>query len=455
MDIATIRRDARSVIHDFVAVGVGPFNLGLACLTEPIADLNGLFLDRNEGFCWHPGMLLDDATLQTPFMGDLVTLADPTSRFSFLNYVKGQGRIYAFYIKENFFLMRNEFNQYCQWAAEQLPNVRFDRAVERVDYDRARRLYVVKAVDTRSGETEEHLARRLVIGVGSQPVIPECCRPVEAHATHAASYLADKASLLEKRSITVVGSGQSAAEIYYDLLKESEGRGFKLNWVTRSPRFFPLELTKLTLEMTSPDYADYFHELPSGQRDRLIAEQKNLYKGINASLINDIYDLLYNRSLVGEVDTALHTNTELVACSYDEAAGTFRLGLAQTEQGEPFSLDTEALVLGTGYAPRIPDFLEPIRDRIRWDEKGRFAVRRNYSIDVAGGEIFVQNAELHTHGFVAPDLGMASYRNACIIRAMTGREVYPIEKRVAFQRFGAPKQAARRAPAQRRAAAGA
>lgn len=450
MDVARIGPDARTTVHDFVGVGVGPFNLGLACLTEPVADLDGLFLDRNEGFCWHPGMLLDDATLQTPFMGDLVTLADPTSRFSFLNYVKTQGRIYAFYIKENFFLMRNEFNHYCRWAAEQLPNVRFDRAVEHVDYDRARRLYVVRSVDTRTGVVEEALARRLVVGVGTEPSIPDCCRPVEARVTHASSYLADKAQLMEKRSITVVGSGQSAAEIYYDLLKESEGRGYRLNWVTRSPRFFPLELTKLTLEMTSPDYADYFHDLPAGRRDRLITEQKNLYKGINASLINDIYDLLYNRSLVGEVDTALHTNTELVACHYDEAAGLFRLGLAQVEQEAPFSLETEALVLGTGYAPRVPAFLEPVRDRIRWDEKGRFAVRRNYSIDVAGGEIFVQNAELHTHGFVAPDLGMASYRNACIIRAMTGREVYPIEKRVAFQRFGAPK----REPARRRMGAG-
>ena len=38
--------------------------------------------------------------------------------------------------------------------------------------------------------------------------------------------------------------------------------GYRLNWVTRSPRFFPLEYTKLTLEMTSPEYVDYFHALP-------------------------------------------------------------------------------------------------------------------------------------------------------------------------------------------------
>jgi lysine N6-hydroxylase len=444
MDAGVGTGGAQSRIYDFVAVGVGPFNLGLACLTEPIDGLEGLFLDRNEQFCWHPGMLLDDATLQTPFIGDLVTLADPTNRFSFLNYVKQQGRIYSFYIKEDFFLMRHEFNQYCQWAADQLPNVVFDRLVERIDYDRASRCYVVAALCTRSGARFESRARRLVIGVGTQPFLPACCRPVERHVTHTASYLADKAALRDKRSITVVGSGQSAAEIYYDLLKDSERHGYTLNWVTRSQRFFPLELTKLTLEMTSPDYADYFHDLPAPKRDALIRQQKNLYKGINASLINDIYDLLYNKSLVGDVATTLHTNTELASCAHDEATGRFRLGLRHLEQGETFTLETDALVLGTGYEQRMPAFIEPIRDRIRWDERGRFAVRRNYSIDVAGDGIFVQNAELHTHGFVAPDLGMAAYRNACIIRAMTGREVYPIEKRVAFQRFGAPKATARR-----------
>ena len=38
----------QNTTYDFIAVGVGPFNLGLACLTQPIKDLNGLFFDKNE-----------------------------------------------------------------------------------------------------------------------------------------------------------------------------------------------------------------------------------------------------------------------------------------------------------------------------------------------------------------------------------------------------------------------
>ena len=93
-------------IYDLIGVGIGPFNLGLAALSEPITGFDTLFLDMADGFNWHPGMLLDHATMQTSFIADLVTLANPTSPYSFLNFAKQSGRLYAFYIKEDFFLLR-------------------------------------------------------------------------------------------------------------------------------------------------------------------------------------------------------------------------------------------------------------------------------------------------------------------------------------------------------------
>ena len=49
--------------HDFIAVGLGPYNLGLACLTAPIDDLDGLFLEARPDVSWHPGMMLDGTRL--------------------------------------------------------------------------------------------------------------------------------------------------------------------------------------------------------------------------------------------------------------------------------------------------------------------------------------------------------------------------------------------------------
>ncbi|MEQ6289212.1 lysine N(6)-hydroxylase/L-ornithine N(5)-oxygenase family protein [Vogesella sp. GCM10023246] len=430
-----------SKIHDFVAIGIGPFNLGLACLSAPLADLDGVFLDKADGFNWHPGMLLDSATLQTPFLADLVTLADPTSRFSFLNYLKTSGRIYGFYIKEDFFMMRHEYNQYCQWVTSQLSSLRWQRYVEKVEYVDG--VYLVHGVNTKSGAREQYRGRHLVLGTGTVPYLPACCHAVADRVGHSASYLTDKAELQRQRSITVVGSGQSAAEIYYDLLQDIDRFGYRLNWLTRSPRFFPLEYSKLTLEMTSPEYIDYFHRLPLSKRDKLMQQQKGLYKGINIALINAIYDLLYNKRLQGEVDTRLLTNTALTACRYDEDAGQYRLALHQVEQDAHFELTTEALVLATGYSYREPAFLQPIASRIKRDARGRFDVGRNYSVDHAGSEIFVQNAELHSHGLVTPDLGMACYRNSWLIRTMTGVEHYPVERQIAFQQFAVPEAAPR------------
>ena len=426
-----------SRLHDFVAIGIGPFNLGLACLTAPIAGLDGVFLDRRAGFDWHPGMMLEDATLQTPFLADLVTLADPTSRFSFLNYLKSQGRIYSFYIRENFFLLRREYNQYCQWAATQLPNLHFGHEVTRVEYDAAQECYRVHG--RHAGGEFVHAGRHLVLGTGSTPWLPECCRPLGAPVSHSSSYLQDKPRLQAQRSITVVGSGQSAAEIYRDLLQDLEPHGYALHWITRSPRFFPLEYTKLTLEMTSPEYIDYFHALPSDRRDALIAQQASLYKGINGSMINEIFDLLYRKRLLGPLDTELVTNTELRACHRRDDGG-LQLELYQREQGRRYTHLTDALVLATGYQARAPEFLAPIAGRIRRDERGRFGVDRHYGVS-DDGRIFVQNAELHTHGLASPDLGMGCYRNASIIARMLGYEHYPVERRIAFQHFGVPEHA--------------
>ncbi|RLV50291.1 alcaligin biosynthesis protein [Nocardioides mangrovicus] len=421
-------------VHDFVAVGLGPFNLGLACLTAPVAGLDGVFLEAEDDFSWHPGMLLPEATLQVPFLADLVTMADPTSPYSFLAYLKDRGRLYPFYIRESFYPLRSEYDDYCRWATRRLRSVEFDRRVEEVTHTGDH--YVVHSRDPRTGAAYEHHARRLVVGTGTPAYVPPALAGLPGPAVHSGDYLHCRDGLRTCESITVVGSGQSAAEIFADLLDGIEDGGYALRWVTRSPRFFPLEYTKLTLEMTSPEYAGYFHGLPRERRDALLASQRQLYKGISGDLVDSIFDRLYATHLRAEVDTQLLTNVEVTDATWD---GTrYRLALHHQETGDRGDLDTEGLVLATGYRPELPGFLEPVHDRIRWDDLGRPDVGEGYAIDHHQKEIYVQNGEVHSHGFTAPDLGMGAYRNSVIIRELTGEEVYPVERRIAFQEFGLP-----------------
>ena len=432
----TTSTSASTTVHDLVGIGIGPFNLGLACLTDPVADVDAVFLDRADGFAWHHGMMLDDATIQVPFLADLVTMADPTSPFSFLAWLKETGRLYPFFIREDFHPLRTEYDAYCRWAADRLDTLRWGRRVVAVEHDAGTDLFTVHA-ETTTGP-ERYLARHVVLGIGTEPAVPDALRDLDGPVVHSAGYLPARDDLRSADSIAVVGSGQSAAEVYRDLLEGIRDGGYRLDWITRSPRFFPMEDTKLTLEMTSPEYTDHFHALPREVRDRLGREQRGLYKGISADLVDEVYDTLYRISVRGPVPTTLRTDTSVVAADWVPDRDRFRLTLRHGQLGTEVEHEVARLVLATGYRPRTPDFLAPVEHVVARDDRGRFAVARDLHVDTLGGRIWVQNAEEHTHGLTAPDLGMGAWRNASIIRSVTGRAVYGLEERIAFQEFGLP-----------------
>ncbi|MFD2024833.1 lysine N(6)-hydroxylase/L-ornithine N(5)-oxygenase family protein [Promicromonospora aerolata] len=433
--------------YDLLCVGIGPFGLGLAALAEPLDDVDAVFLDQRDGFSWHAGMLIEGTTLQVPFLADLVTMADPTSPYSFLAWLKATGRLYQFYIRESFYPLRAEYDAYCRWVAEQLPALRWARRVTgvvRVADPGAPGGYLFEVTAETPGGVEKYCAKHLVLGTGTQPRLPAPLDGLDGAGpvVHTSDYLPRRQELAAAGSVTVVGSGQSAAEVYRDLLDGcGTGAGeHRLDWVTRSPRFFPMEYTKLTLEMTSPEYTDHYVALPAEVRDVLGREQRNLYKGISADLVDDIYDTLYRRSALGaEVPTTLLSDTEVVAARFDaygaDGAGEYVLSLRHAQTGTTAEHRTRALVAATGYAAAVPEFLAP--GLVNLDHRGRYAVTRGYTVD-DDRRIHVVGGEEHTHGVTAPDLGFGPWRSSVILADITGRRPYTTERRIAFQQFGLP-----------------
>lgn len=424
-------------IYDLIGVGIGPFNLGMAALAHDIDKISTLFVDKQEQFNWHPGLMLDEATLQVPFMADLVTMADPCSRFSFLNYLKQNNRLYKFYIREDFFVLRKEYNKYCQWVISQLNNCRFGSEVVQIVYDEDHKVYKILLKDIVSGDIRPYYARRLVFGTGTQPYVPAFAKVHNpSDVCHTSEYLQYKSDFENRSSISIVGSGQSAAEIFYDLL-QSNREGLELNWFTRADRFYPMEYSKLTLELTSPEYVDHFYGLPSQKRASVLKEQNPLYKGINYDLINAIYDRLYQMSVDNStLPVRMQPCSELVSMS-TTSDKRILLHFNHTQMERGYAIATDAVILATGYKAVLPSFVEGIKDRISWLDSKQFNVSRDYSIDSGRGELFVQNAELPTHGFVTPDLGMGAYRNSVILNKILGYEHYLVEKSIAFQSFSA------------------
>ena len=431
--------DQESVL-DVVAIGCGPFNLGLAALASTLPELDLVAFEAQPELRWHPGLMFEDATFQLSFLADLVTLVDPTHPLSFLAYLRDVDRMYPFFIRERFHPSRREYEDYLRWVAGKLPSVRFGHRVEDVRWDGDRCRFVVQ-VSGPSGRTRV-LARDLVIGIGTEPHLPEALAGLPRNkCVHSGHYLHEHAQVTKARHVTVVGSGQSAAECALDALRRNLDGGAPLSWITRTRSFAPLDYTKLVLEMTTPAYVRYFHGLPQDTKDRLVREQWQHYKGISVETLEAIHDTLYQRELrTGLTPVELRSGVTVERARLD-GSGDVILRCRHRDTDVTFEHRTSLVVAATGYRERKPSFLAPLEPRVLRDEQARYQVRLDYSIELdpaITGRIFVANAELHTHGVATPDLGMCAFRNATILNTITGREVHRLPQRTAFSSFALP-----------------
>jgi lysine N6-hydroxylase len=425
---------------DVIAVGCGPFNLGLAALASGL-DLRLAVLEARPELRWHPGLMFDDAVLQLSFLADLVTLVDPSHPLSFLAFLQAMDRLYPFFIREQFHPSRREYEEYLRWVVTRLDSIRFSQRVEAVRWDVDQRRFVVEFTGA-NGSRSCLRCRDLVLGIGTEPCVPEGLAELSPRRLlHSADYLERSRDVDAADTVTVVGSGQSAAEVVVDLLRRNLQRGPALTWITRTRAFAPLDYTKLVLEMTTPAYVRYFHALPQATKDRLNAEQWQHYKGISAETLAEIYRLLYDRELASGLKPVELRCGVAVEPPGLEGDGRALLSCRHLDTGARFRHSTSLVVAATGYRERLPEFLAPIEPFIRRDERGRYRVRLNYSVELdpaLSGRIFVANAELHSHGAATPDLGVSAYRNASILNTILAAEVYRLPVRTAFTSFGAP-----------------
>lgn len=455
---------------DLAGVGIGPANLSLAALAHPVPGLRTAFHDQRPSFHWHPGLLIEGTTLQVPFLADLVTLADPTSPFSFLSYLAHRQRLYPFYFAERLHPLRTEYDAYCRWVSGRLPSLRFGHRVEAVRWDAADGLFVLDVTRTgaapgpgpdAAGEPRPApcrvRARNVVLGVGTAPHVPEALRgqadDPSVPVVHSSDYLRHRDRLLAAGHVTVVGSGQSGAEVFLDLLRHRPAGAERLHWLARSPAFAPMEYSKLGLEHFTPDYTRYFHALPEPVRDALPGRQWQLYKAVDHQTLAAVHDELCRRSQHGGWPDTVLTPGVTVRAAFRTAEGRIGLDLAHAEQGTRAGLVTDAVVLATGYRERPLDrLLAPLGDAVRRDSAGRPRIDEYYRLVLdpsVTGAVFVQNAERHTHGVGAPDLGLVAHRSAVVLAALTGHPPYPLPERTAFTAFGLGQQprADRRGPA--------
>lgn len=405
---------------DLAGIGVGPFNLSVAAL----ADGRGLaarFFEAKPTFDWHPGLMLPDACLQTSFLKDLVTPVEPTSPHGFLAYLVAKGRFYAFMNAAQDVVTRQEFSDYLAWVASRLDSLVFGTRVREIDFERDR--FVVR---TDRGSVA---ARNVCVGVGKRPHVPACCRGLPAASCFHGIAMENEPRALAGRRVTVVGGGQTGAEIVLNLLSERWGRPAQVRWLSRRPNFLPLDDSPFVNEWFTPAYVDSFRRLPERRRNRTVASQKLASDGISLATLQALYRTLYRIVHVegdpGRVE--LLPARELVEVA---RSGHYRLAAINTHDGEREFFDTDVLVLCTGFESGLPDCLAPLAERIELETSGDPALNEAFAAAWDGprdNRLYLLNAGRHSHGIAEPQLSLMAWRSARVLNDLLGRACFNVE----------------------------
>lgn len=433
---------AESSIYDLIGIGFGPSNLALAATIQEEAEeapgrgLRCLFLERRQDFGWHPGLLLEGARVQLSFLKDLVTLRNPRSRFTFLNYLWERDRLDHFANLRNMYPTRLEFNDYYCWVADQVRGaVRYGHEVISVEPVRTSQaspsasveLLRVRARKVDSQETVEFLTRNLVLAVGGTPAMPE---GIEIRSSrrmfHAHELLPRLAADYPDRDaayrFVVVGSGQTAAEVFQHLV--SRYPRAKITAALRRFAYKPADDSHFVNEIFFPEMIDFIYGLaPQRRRALFSAHADTNYSAVDLDLIQEIYEELYQQRVSGEERARILRFLELRAFVDNDSEVVLHFQDMATDR--PTVLGADAAVLATGYVrPGKPDVLSLMEEHLQTDGD-RYVVERNYCIRCREGflpKIFLQGFCESTHGISDTLLSNLARRSVEILAALASLE---------------------------------
>ncbi|MFF3323015.1 SidA/IucD/PvdA family monooxygenase [Streptomyces sp. NPDC002889] len=375
-------------VHDVLGIGFGPANLALAiALEEKHPGLDARFLESRPAPDWQPGMLLDGSDIQNHPSRDLVTLRNPRSRYSFLNYLHENGRLLRHLNLPGEFPLRKEYAGYIRWAAGHFTHV----------VDCGQRAASVGTIE-QDGETlyevvtdagRRYLGRTLVMAPGRTPYVP---RPYDAvHSSrvfHLTRYLPQVAALTadgEPEAVAVIGGSQSAVELALDL-----SRRFPRTRVVTYTRSHSLRLkdtSPFSEEGYFPEFTAYYHAAsPAGRRKLDAYMHPTNYSSADGDVLRELYLAMYEQELDGEQRLFVRGNHEATAVAAGDRSVT--IDFREMHTGEQVRDTVDFAVLATGFrnmgpGPHEelhPPMLAPLAPRLATEPDGRLEVATDYRL---------------------------------------------------------------------------
>ncbi|KAI9704350.1 MAG: hypothetical protein M1836_007212 [Candelina mexicana] len=452
-------------LHDLVCVGFGPASLAIAIALhdslvspEALCRLPGLrehlpkvaFIERQSQFAWHAGMLLPGAKMQISFVKDLATLRNPRSQFTFLNYLHSQDRLIQFTNLGTFLPLRIEYEDYMRWCAswfddvvdygQQVTEILPEKSSvwsEKVDS------FVVKSKDTTTGLTKTRRARHVVIAIGGSPSIPQSLPQKHPCVIHSSAYSSAIPELLKDTNqnyrVAVIGSGQSAAEIFNDL--HSRYPNAETSLIIRGAALKPSDDSPFVNEIFDPCRVDDIFNQDADAREAAIKSDRSTNYGVvRLELLEHIYGDMYTQRL-READQSnwqhriLNYSTvtgieDSQTSSHPANTSGVRLHIQKSNGHDADdvlgTLDVDAVLVATGYTRNAHEYILERTKQLLPSNTSNFGVARDYRINFdeakvdSNAGIWLQGCNEETHGLSDTLLSILANRGGEIVESIFG-----------------------------------
>lgn len=419
-----------SPTYDVLGIGFGPSNLALAIALQEQAQQQGrsyqaLFLDKQHDYRWHGNTLVTQSELQISYLKDLVTLRNPTSPYSFVNYLHSQNRLVDFINLGTLYPCRMEYNDYLCWVAGQFAaQSAYGEEVSRVEPVQGPNgveLLKVLSTDVR-GQERFRLARSVVVSTGGTPRIPKAFSHLreDPRVFHHSRYLESvaKQPCLKNPSmrIAVIGGGQSAAEAFIDL--NDTYPSAQVDMILRAAVLKPADDSPFVNEIFAPSYTDLVFNEPQAEREKLIQEYHNTnYSVVDLNLIETIYKIFYRQKVANLQRHAFLSRRTVEAANAD--SNGVELTLRDSATGATEQRRYDAVILATGYQRSSHrELLAPLKDYL-----GDYEVDRDYRLQTdprLRASIYMQGFSQDSHGLSDTLLSVLPARAAEIAASIFG-----------------------------------
>jgi L-ornithine N5-oxygenase len=404
---------------ELLAIGAGPSNLALAVAVEELApaDLTSstLIIEQHESIAWQRGMLLPWTQSQVSFLKDLVTLRNPRSKFTFVNYLHSVGRLNDFINMAHFLPFRVEISDYLAWVARSLSTVRveYGRKCTSIEPVSSATGVVGWRVELADGSTIT--ARNLVLGTGRAAHIPDVFaglpRDRLIHSSEYAVRVAELDPQLSWRAV-VIGAAQSAAEMLWETHQRMPSA--QCTMVMRAVGLNYYQTSKFTNELYFPSFTDEFYSAPPESRRRVLDEMRYTnYAGVTPGMLETLYEQMYLERLSGRQRLRMVTMVDIAEAGMDGDEVVLKLHDHMT--GLSDELRCDVVMLGTGFERTLPPLVRAIADAVGLDAP---TISRAYRMELpppATAGCYLQGTNEESHGIADSLISVLAVRAGEIV----------------------------------------